>query len=179
MRAVPPTTLLRHRRKCYQTGIENPRSSGNVVALRNEEASFPELIEKIVQSRYVNIGLFNLRQLFFAKFDLKAHRDKEAEDYTEIWNTLRESVSMVKGPQKSIPGQGSFAHTTGGYDAGYYGYIHSQVFSADMYPTVFRVDPLDPALGKRYRDSILKVGGSREELQVSLHKLWTTEHSDM
>lgn len=33
-----------------------------------------------------------------------------------------------------------------------------------MYSTVFKVDPLDPALGKRYRDSILKVGGSREEL---------------
>jgi hypothetical protein len=27
-------------------------------------------------SRYVNVGLFYLRQLFFAKFDLKVHVDK-------------------------------------------------------------------------------------------------------
>lgn len=30
---------------------------------------------------------------------------------------------MVKGPQKAIPAQGTFAHITGGYDAGYYGYV--------------------------------------------------------
>lgn len=39
-----------------------------------------------------------------------------------------------------------------------------------MYATVFKKDPLDPALGKRYRDKILLVGGSREEtdsLEVS------------
>lgn len=28
---------------------------------------------------------------------------------------------MVKGPEKFGAGQGSFAHITGGYDAGYYG----------------------------------------------------------
>ena len=27
-------------------------------------------------SRYVNVGLFYLRQLFFATFDLKVHTDK-------------------------------------------------------------------------------------------------------
>ena len=27
-------------------------------------------------SRYVNVGLFYLRQLFFAKFDLKVHTDQ-------------------------------------------------------------------------------------------------------
>ena len=29
-----------------------------------------------IQSRYVNIGLFYLRQLFYAKFDLKVHTDQ-------------------------------------------------------------------------------------------------------
>lgn len=55
----------------------------------------PELIEKIIKrsvftgatsiiilthkgypSRYVNVGLFYLRQLFFAKFDIKVHTDQ-------------------------------------------------------------------------------------------------------
>jgi metallopeptidase MepB len=124
----------------------------------------PELIEKIVKSRYVNVGLFYLRQLFFAKFDIKVHTDKDGEDYTALWNTMRESISMVKGPEKFGPGQASFAHITGGYDAGYYGYTYSLVFAADMYATVFKKDPLDPSLGQRYREKILRVGGSREEI---------------
>lgn len=35
-----------------------------------------ELIEKVIKSRYVNVGLFYLRQLFFANFDLKVHTDQ-------------------------------------------------------------------------------------------------------
>lgn len=42
-------------------------------------------------------------------------------------------------------------------------YTYSLVFAADMYATVFKADPLDPARGQRYRDKILLVGGSREE----------------
>lgn len=47
---------------------------------------------------------------------------------------------------------------------GYYGYLYSLVFAADMYATVFKKDPLDPELGERYKKSILVPGGSREEL---------------
>ncbi|KAJ3555465.1 hypothetical protein NM688_g2565 [Phlebia brevispora] len=129
----------------------------------------PELIEKLVKSRYVNVGLFYLRQLFFANFDIKVHTMKDATDYTKLWNELREQISFVKG-DKPTPGQGTFGHIAGGYDAGYYGatwqcrYTYSLVFAADMYATVFKADPLDPARGQRYREKILLPGGSREEL---------------
>ncbi|KAJ7784621.1 metallopeptidase MepB [Mycena metata] len=123
----------------------------------------PELIEKIVKSRYVNVGLFYLRQVFFAKFDIKVHTDQEAEDYTQLWNTMREEISLVKA-EKACPGQGSFGHISGGYDAGYYGYTYSLVFATDMYSTIFKGAPLDPTRGKLYRDKILKFGGAREEL---------------
>ncbi|KAF9454736.1 zincin [Macrolepiota fuliginosa MF-IS2] len=122
-----------------------------------------ELIEKIVKSRYVNVGLFYLRQLFFAKFDYKVHTDKEGADYTKLWNELREEVSLVKY-KFPAPGQGTFGHITGGYDAGYYGYTYSLVFASDMYATVFKADPLDPGRGDRYRKEILLPGGGREEL---------------
>ena len=97
-------------------------------------------ISLFLESRYVNIGLFNLRQLFFAKFDLKVHTDQGnflkkknrkccriilkltsvSEDYTQLWNTMREKISLVKY-DKICPGQGSFEHIVGGYDVGYYG----------------------------------------------------------
>ncbi|KAH8114574.1 Metalloprotease [Phellopilus nigrolimitatus] len=123
-----------------------------------------DLIEKIIKSRYVNVGLFYLRQLFFAKFDIKVHTDKVPCDYTALWNDLRTSISLVKGSDKPEPGQGTFGHITGGYDAGYYGYTYSLVFASDMYATVFKKDPLDPALGQKYRKEILLPGGSRDEI---------------
>lgn len=43
-------------------------------------------------------------------------------------------------------------------------YTYSLVFAADMYSAVFKSDPLDPAYGDRYRRSILRPGGSRDEL---------------
>ncbi|KAL0960667.1 hypothetical protein HGRIS_005696 [Hohenbuehelia grisea] len=122
-----------------------------------------DLIEKIIKSRYVNVGLFYLRQLFFAKFDIKVHTDQESDDYTSLWNSLREKISLVKA-DKPAPGQASFGHITGGYDAGYYGYTYSLVFAADMYATVFKADPLDPSRGAKYAQAILRPGGSREEL---------------
>ena len=42
--------------------------------------------------------------------------------------------------------------------------MYSLVFAADMYTTVFKNDPLNPALGEKYKNSILVPGGSREEL---------------
>lgn len=38
-----------------------------------------DLIEKLVKSRYVNVGLFSLRQLFFGTFDVEVHTEKEGE----------------------------------------------------------------------------------------------------
>ncbi|KAF7291588.1 Metallopeptidase MepB [Mycena chlorophos] len=130
---------------------------------KTNEPLSDDLIQKIIKSRYVNVGLFYLRQVFFAKFDIKVHMDQDAEDYTALWTNLREKISLVKSG-KPCPGQGSFGHISGGYDAGYYGYTYSLVFASDMYATVFKGDPLSPARGKLYRDKILKFGGSREEL---------------
>ena len=120
------------------------------------------LIDKVIKSRYVNVGLFYLRQLFFASFDLKVHTDQDAADYTDLWNDMRENVSLVKG--KLGPGEGTFNHIAGGYDAGYYGYMYSLVFASDMYATVFKKDPLDPERGRLYREKILRVGGSRDDI---------------
>jgi len=57
-------------------------------------------------------------------------------------------------------------------------YTYSLVFAADMYATVFKKAPLDPKLGKLYRDKILFVGGSRDDmdsLKVSQVPVYGTE----
>ncbi|KAK4049917.1 metalloendopeptidase [Microbotryomycetes sp. JL221] len=121
-------------------------------------------IEGLVKSRNVNSGLFNLRQLFFGKFDMLLHTTHVEADQTKLWNDLREQTSLVNTDGEYVPGQSGFAHITGGYSAGYYGYLYSQVFSADMYETVFKSDPMSPESGLKYRREILQPGGSRDEM---------------
>ncbi|KAL0947842.1 hypothetical protein HGRIS_013904 [Hohenbuehelia grisea] len=123
-----------------------------------------ELIDKVVKSRHVNIGLFYLRQVFLAKFDIMVHTDKETTDLTKLWNKMLDKISLFK-VQKYTPSQAAFGHLMSGYDAGYYGYTYSLVFAADMYDTIFKADPLDPARGARYARTILQPGGSRDELE--------------
>lgn len=125
----------------------------------------------------------------------------EPTDYTQLWNDLRQKISLVTGPKSALPGQGTFGHITGGYDAGaffflrrkfciprrkltrlmfrekgYYGYMYSLVFAADMYATVFKNDPLNPELGEKYKNCILVPGGSRDEIDSLKVRCGTTLH---
>jgi len=51
-----------------------------------------------------------------------------------------------------------------GYDAGYYGYLWAEAIAADM-ASVFEKAPegfLDATVGRRLRDEVYAVGGSRD-----------------
>jgi len=54
----------------------------------------------------------------------------------------------------------------GGYESGYYGYLWSQVYSADMYEGGFKGQPMNQESGMRYRKCILAPGGSKDGLEL-------------
>ncbi|MBW0518729.1 hypothetical protein O181_058444 [Austropuccinia psidii MF-1] len=134
---------------------------------RSGEKLPKELIEKIIASRDINSGLANLRQIFFGMFDMFVHTTaKDDADLTDAWCQMRSEISLLDSREDGkAPGQSSFGHIVGGYDAGYYGYLYSQVFSTDMYESEFAKDPMSKEIGMRYREEILKPGGSREEME--------------
>jgi len=134
-----------------------------------------DLIEKLVATKHVNGALFNLRQLHFGLFDMtvhspKSHEELEKLDVTEVYNQLRADIAGLKGPEslgqghKWGNGQATFGHLIGGYDAGYYGYLSSQVYSTDMFYSVFAKDPMNKTEGRRYRHTVLEKGGSQDEM---------------
>ncbi|PBP18423.1 peptidase family M3, partial [Diplocarpon rosae] len=136
-----------------------------------------DLIAKQISVKHVNDALFNLRQLHFGIFDMTIHTPDshavaEAYSLSSLYNTLRQEISGLKGPEElgSKPdwgnGQATFGHLIGGYDAGYYGYLSSQVYSTDMFYSVFKKDPMSKVEGRRYRHMVLEKGGSQEEMKT-------------
>lgn len=124
-----------------------------------------ETIKSMVDSKNVNAALFNLRQIFFGWFDMTVHTDKDpgSIDSTELWATLRPEITLVPSLEGVYP-VATFGHIMGGYDAGYYGYLWSLVYSADMFYTCFKENPLDKAQGLKYRNEVIGVGGSRDAI---------------
>lgn len=135
-----------------------------------------DVIESLIRTKHVNDALFNLRQLHFGIFDMTMHEPAshdaiKALNPTVTYNTLRKEISQIEGPEvlgegdEWGNGQATFGHLMGGYDAGYYGYLSSQVYSTDMFYTIFKENPMDPVQGRRYRKTVLEKGGSQDEMK--------------
>ncbi|KAJ1967580.1 metalloendopeptidase, partial [Dispira parvispora] len=127
-----------------------------------------ELLNRLIKSKNACAGLFNLRQLFFGIFDLKVHSQPEGKvDVIQEWRKMRSDITLIHDAEEgetTWPAAG-FGHIMGGYDAGYYGYMWSQVFSADMFFSRFKKEGvMNPQTGKDYRFEILKPGGSRDAM---------------
>lgn len=85
----------------------------------------------------------------------------DALNLFETWNRLRLEVTLLPSDGETTKGYASFGHIAGGYESGYYGYLYSLVYAADIYYSLFKDDPMNVTNGIRYRDIILKPGGSK------------------
>ena len=121
------------------------------------------MIEQLRADRRFQSGLATLRQIEFALFDLRLHRDPApatASRVLELLAAVRAEVALLPAPAfNRMPW--SFGHIfAGGYAAGYYSYKWAEVLSSDAF-AAFEEAKFDPEVGHRFRDSILAAGGSR------------------
>lgn len=127
------------------------------------------LYDKMIAAKNFQSGLFTLRQLEFALFDLRLYSE-ERKDFLALLDEVRREVAVVFPPVWNRFPQ-SFSHIfAGGYAAGYYSYKWAEVLSADAYAAFEEVVPdvgtvLDAHTGERFWREILSVGGSRPAIE--------------
>ena len=118
-----------------------------------------ELLRQVVAARYVDIGLKTMFQVFYGQVDLGIHDGQGETDLDEALRMAYHHTGMPY-PEGTFLLSG-FGHPMGGYDAGYYGYLWSEVIGDDLFGRFAREGVTSPAVGADYRREILEPNGSR------------------
>lgn len=132
-----------------------------------------DLFEKIKAARTFRAGSLMMRQLSFGKIDMllhDAHDPNGDETAFDVERKVTEEMSVLP-PLAEDRFLCSFSHIfAGGYAAGYYSYKWSEVLSADAFGAFEEVgldnDAAVAETGRRFRDTILSLGGGRHPMDV-------------
>lgn len=129
---------------------------------QNPDKKLPKkTLQKMVALKNLHSGITYTRQLFFALLDLTYHTNEKI-DSVALWSDLSQKIRGIPVSPNTIPPAG-FGHLMGGYDAGYYGYLWSEVYAADMFTRFEKEGILNPQPGRLYRQLILEPGRSKDE----------------
>ena len=122
-----------------------------------------ELFDKMHAAKNFQRGIFLVRQMEFALFDMEIyHQEDEGrlKEWPQILDKVRQEVAVTQPPAYNRFAL-SFSHIfAGGYSAGYYSYAWAEVLSADAYAAFEESDDVAET-GRRFWEEILAVGGSR------------------
>ncbi|QRN41818.1 MAG: M3 family peptidase [Neisseriaceae bacterium] len=123
------------------------------------------LFDKMRQAKNFQVGMFLLRQMEFALFDMQIYsQNKQPCNWDNIMQEVRKEISVVPQADYNRFAQ-SFEHVfAGGYSAGYYSYIWAQVLSADVY-SAFLESGNRAETGRKFWQEILSKGGARPAMQ--------------
>lgn len=117
----------------------------------------PKLMERMNASRAFGKGIQYARQRLYAAWDMSLHTPTVV-DAMQTWAELEGKTPLGYEAGTMVPA--GFGHVMGGYQAGYYGYMWSEVLALDM-RSAFGNNVMDTKLGTRYRKLILESGGQR------------------
>jgi len=132
----------------------------------------PEADYKALQdSKNWRAGSTLLGAVYQSKIDMRLHEKYEkGEDVFKIDHTLGAEV-LVRPPLKEDRFLCSFSHIfAGGYSAGYYSYLWSQVLSADVFSAFEEAGFRNPGqlkeTGRRFSRTFFALGGGRAPAKV-------------
>lgn len=121
-----------------------------------------DMIKKIKNSRLFLESYFTARQLAMGVFDMEIHTKYPKKPVNKIYDDIFNNLVKAKMPKGNIfPAR--FGHFIG-YEAGYYGYLWSRVYAADMFSKFKKEGILNAKTGMEYRKKILEKGDSEESM---------------
>jgi oligopeptidase A len=131
------------------------------------------LFEKICRARTYRAATMLLRQLLFGMTDITLHTTYDpagTETVFDVYRRLARRTSVLP-PLPEDRFLCGFSHIfAGGYAAGYYSYKWAEILSADAFAAFTERGLDDDAavaeLGRKFRDTVLSLGGSRHPLEV-------------
>jgi len=131
---------------------------------KNSSEKLPQdILKKMLEAKDFNQGYFYTRQLFLGLFDYTIHTQKGVVDTVKVHDQLYKSILGID-PLSGNRFAAGFGHMMGGYDAGYYGYLWSEVYAQDMFTQFENGKLLDPAVGMKYRKTILESGNMMDPM---------------
>ncbi|NER26963.1 MAG: M3 family metallopeptidase, partial [Symploca sp. SIO1C4] len=129
--------------------------------------------QKLLAARNYMSGSAMLRQLHFSFVDIELHHRYQPggnESAAEVRNRIAKTTTILP-PLPEDKFLCAFGHIfAGGYAAGYYSYKWAEVLSADAFAAFEEAGLEDEeaisATGKRYRDTVLALGGGLHPMEV-------------
>lgn len=117
-----------------------------------------DLLAGMIAAKQLDVAIRALLQVAYGSLDQRLHGVEQPVDLDQV---IAETSAAALFPRQ--PGTcyaASFGHLLGGYDAGYYGYLWSEVYGDDMFSEFERLGVTNPEVGRRYRDVVLAQGGA-------------------
>ncbi len=121
-----------------------------------------DMLARLSAARLYGAGMRYSRQHLYAAYDM-ATSGAAATEPLALWDTMEGDTPMGHVPGTQFPG--AFEHIISGYAAGYYGYMWSEVLALDML-SGFGANLMDPAVGRRFRRTILAQGSQKPAAQM-------------
>ncbi len=128
-----------------------------------------QLLERLLAAKNFQAGMQMLRQIEFALFDFRMHKQagmRSAGDIQDLLDKVRSDVAVLMPPADNRFQHG-FSHIfAGGYAAGYYSYKWAEVLSADAFSLFEEHGIYHEATRRRYLQEILEKGGSAPAMKL-------------
>jgi len=128
-----------------------------------------DLLQKMLAAKNFQAGMFVMRQLEFALFDLRLHMNYNPvapQPIQSVLNAVRKEVAVVNAPEWNRFQHG-FAHIfAGGYASGYYSYLWAEVLAADVFSRFEDEGIFNANTGAALWLDITGQGGSRDAMAL-------------
>jgi len=130
-----------------------------------------ELVNKVLETQKFNQGFATSEYLMASIIDMALHvlPPEEVPSAEELMQFEAEALEKAGANLDSLPPRYRlpyFSHIMGGYSAGYYSYIWSEVLDADTVEWFKENGGMTRANGQHFRDTLLSRGGTEDAMQL-------------